>query len=505
MVCASSLEAGQMGRMGRMEFSLQRQQHGRIRPMALVTMATATLLISVCNLIQNHPMLHGVHAYSPSIRISQRHHQCEPSSTRQRRGRQPVPMQSSRHWNNGINGVNDRNTHILFGAGSDAAIQRAANETMHHDESLNKNTATHQETKSKMTDLLPSIMPLPTKSRKAMIPFTPNRLSSSAIPSLQTAPAFQSHNLLSTSESKGPTTKPKPKPPSWKERLVDVSNLASLLCVLDCTLLPLVSMAIPALSWGMGFATGSATTAAAAAAATTTTGSNSFILTTALSSFLAHLPAVSHGIAIYFVIPVGLLTTIVNYFFGHKEVRFSSLSLLGVAMIYAANSCSGVGIPVVDVWLRTWGIAAAHGVQDAAHGGAGHIHNACGALVGAATTGMMTHAICPEGLAHRLTNTLGCALLLGSNYYSKRYMKGKSDRGGCAASRLAFAWGGKRAVCPPGCGCESPRYGTNTSGSAIMGGETFFQWESGKVGGSKGRGRRGGGKVLTRFVARFRH
>lgn len=245
---------------------------------------------------------------------------------------------------------------------------------------------------------------------------------------------------------------------SWKERLLDVSNFASLLCVLDCTLLPLVSIAIPALSWGVGFIIGS--------------GGASTAVPPTLSAFLAYLPVLSHGIALYFVIPVGLLTTVINFFFGHREVKFSMTALFGVALIYAANSSTGVGIPSIDAWLQSTGIVAG-----SVHDHSGHVHNACGAVVGAATN-MMAHT-CPEGWAHRMTNTAGCAFLLGSNYASRKYMEEKNA--GCAASALAEAWGGDSAgrpmVCPPDCGCERPSFGTNGSSSSRLGGETFFQWE----------------------------
>jgi len=274
-------------------------------------------------------------------------------------------------------------------------------------------------------------------------------------------PLFQSspNEQLSKEYKNSPTIKTETT--SWKDRLIDVSNLASLLCVLDCTLLPFVSIAIPALSWGVGIITGS----------TAITSSNPIM--TGLSSFMAYLPAISHGIALYFVIPVALLTNIVNYFFGHKEIRFSLLSIVGVTLIYAANG-SGVGILSIDTWLNSMGIVAS------AHTGHGaHVHDMCGAVVGAAT-GMMAHT-CPEGLVHRMTNTLGCAFLLGSNYASKKYMENKSEAG-CAASALAEAWGsgdsgGKKYVCPPGCSCESPKVDE----------ELFFQWNMSSRKGMRGR------------------
>lgn len=273
---------------------------------------------------------------------------------------------------------------------------------------------------------------------------------------------------------------------SWKERLLDVSNFASLLCVLDCTLLPLVSIAIPALSWGVGFIIGS--------------GGASTAVPPALSAFLAYLPVLSHGIALYFVIPVGLLTTVINFFFGHREVKFSMSALFGVALIYAANSSTGVGIPSIDAWLQSTGIAAG-GVHDHA----GHVHNACGAVVGAATN-MMAHT-CPEGWAHRMTNTIGCAFLLGSNYASRKYMEEKNA--GCAASALAEAWGGdsggRQMVCPPGCGCERPSFGTKGSSSSRLGGETFFQWERASPGSERSSlGGKSGGVAGGRLFTRLR-
>jgi len=447
--------------------------------------AVAILLIAIA-CIQN-PCLHEVvHAYSPSMGIVSRtrHRGAFPTPSYQRcQSSQSGAKTSLRKYS--------WNTLALFGATNDG-IEGGANEV--HDESFHQDTTSSvSETKSKIDDekvfdnlLLPSTMTSSTVNSR-MVKRRATGLSSSVLlplsestPSQQMQPLFQTNNNP-TSEY-DTTTK---EATTWKERLMDVSNLASLLCVLDCTLLPLVSIAIPALSWGVGFVTGTD----ALGGATAATSSNSIMA--GLSSLLVQLPALSHGIALYFVIPVGLLTTIVNYFFGHREVRFSLLSFVGVALIYVANSSSGVGIPNVDAWLHSMGIVAtAHG----SHGA--HVHDACGAVVGAAT-GMMAHT-CPEGLAHRLTNTLGCAFLLGSNYYSRKYMEDKSQ--GCAASALAEAWGGGdgaggRAVCPPGCGCEAPSYGTSSGGSSRTGGEAFFQWE--KTPGGKSSEKKG--RSFTRF------
>jgi hypothetical protein len=268
---------------------------------------------------------------------------------------------------------------------------------------------------------------------------------------------------------------------SWKDRLIDISNIASFLCVLDCTLLPLVSIALPALSWLAGGLTSSA---------------NNNALLSGVSSIVDLLPALGHGIALFFVIPVGLLTTVVNYVFGHKQLRFSAAALFGVLLIYAANSSSGIGIARIDSFLTSSGIAThSHG----------HVHDACGAIVGA-TTGMLTHT-CAEGWAHRLTNTLGCAFLLASNHYGKKFMESQSK--GCAASALAEAWGGndagRRLVCPPGCGCEQPSYGASRVGSnAKSSGEMFFSWDRASRGDARVRGQAESGSRSSRFKGRFR-
>jgi hypothetical protein len=313
----------------------------------------------------------------------------------------------------------------------------------------------------------------------------PSETDQASLPLFQTTP---NNNMLSSQDSSSSNLSiDNTNTESWKEKLLDVSNFASLLCVLDCTLLPLVSIAIPAISWGVGFIIGAGGTSAA--------------VPPTFSAFLAYLPVLSHGIALYFVIPVGLLTTVVNYFFGHREVKFSMAALFGVALIYASNSSTGVGIASIDAWLQSAGIVAG-GVHDHA----GHVHSACGAVVGAATN-MMAHT-CPEGWAHRMTNTLGCAFLLGSNYASRKYMEEKNS--GCAASVLAEAWGGNSGgrqimVCPPGCGCERPTFGTKGSSSSMVGGETFFQWERTSPGnergsrGGKRSGVAGGRRLFTRF------
>jgi len=404
--------------------------------------------------------IYNVHAYSSTAHVSRIHHRGVASKSISNRYSTYHVSRSSK----------------LFSTNDDIILERttASDATMFQEGDQNIiDTANILQVEARNTDResqgfgnqLSSTMVSTTNTRRMIsnrkMTGLPLDMPTADIPLFQSSPNHQISQKYNTS----PTIKTEET--SWKDRLIDVSNLASLLCVLDCTLLPFVSIAIPALSWGVGIITGSGAAIA-----------NNNPIMASLSSFMAYLPAISHGIALYFVIPVGVLTNIVNYFFGHKEIRFSLMSMVGVALIYAANG-SGVGIPSIDTWLNSMGIVAS------AHTGHGaHVHDMCGAVVGAAT-GMMAHT-CPEGLAHRMTNTLGCAFLLGSNYASKNYMENKSESG-CAASALAEAWGGgsggKKYVCPPGCSCESPKVDE----------ELFFQWNMSSRKGMrtrKGRGSR---------------
>ncbi|KAL7466339.1 hypothetical protein ACHAXS_006655 [Conticribra weissflogii] len=323
--------------------------------------------------------------------------------------------------------------------------------TVEVENAVNDSAINNISNEAHLDNLLPSTMNLridgvgPTAAgRRKMIGVS----SSALIPSNETEFSPGRSNTVYNGKIQSENERPE----SWKDRLMDVSNIASFLCVLDCTLLPLVSVAIPALSWMVG----SITSLVGASLGTTTT-TNSVLL--ALSSVMAAIPAIGHAIALYFVIPVGILTTVVNYVFGHKELRFSLPALLGIMLIYTANS-NGIGISSVDSWLASVGIIA----QTHAH----HAHGVCSSVLG--------HS-CTLGWTHRLTNTLGCAFLLGSNYLSRKFME--ENRQGCAASAMAKALGGEGtlAVCPPGCGCENPvRYGAGGYGVAEIEGETFFQW-----------------------------
>mmetsp|Transcript_1756 Transcript_1756/g.2452 ORF Transcript_1756/g.2452 Transcript_1756/m.2452 type:complete len:294 (-) Transcript_1756:199-1080(-) len=137
----------------------------------------------------------------------------------------------------------------------------------------------------------------------------------------------------------------------WKERLRRVSTFASLLCVLDCTLLPIVTVILPLL----GLA-----------------GS---------PAHMAWIHALGHKMAMFFVLPVGGLAATLNYT-SHKKLSIAIPAAIGLLLVYLANAGSGV------LLVTQLPHDIAHAFQ-------------CGS-------------------AHRITNIVGCALLLGSNYVSRQ-------------------------------------------------------------------------------------
>lgn len=98
---------------------------------------------------------------------------------------------------------------------------------------------------------------------------------------------------------------------TWKDRLLKVSNIASILCMIDCTVLPLVTIALPLL----GLAA----------------------FTPAQVEWLHHF---GHQIALYFVIPVGGTAASLNYS-SHKQWKLSAPAALGLLFVYLSNGSGG--------------------------------------------------------------------------------------------------------------------------------------------------------------------
>lgn len=95
-----------------------------------------------------------------------------------------------------------------------------------------------------------------------------------------------------------------------REKLSKISNIASMLCVIDCTVLPTVTVLLPLIGLGAS---------------------------PAQAKWLHEL---GHSVAIYFVLPVGGLAATMNSL-SAKNPYLSSLAAIGLSMIYAANGHGG--------------------------------------------------------------------------------------------------------------------------------------------------------------------
>jgi hypothetical protein len=143
---------------------------------------------------------------------------------------------------------------------------------------------------------------------------------------------------------------------SLKERLLKASNFASMLCVLDCTILPMITIILPL-----------------------------FGIVAASPAQMEGLHELGHQLALWFVLPVGGLATTLNYN-NHRKLWISALGWLGLTAVVAANAGCHVPLP---------GGALGQALHHALH----TLHH---------------------GILHRVTNLAGCALLLTSNYLSHR-------------------------------------------------------------------------------------
>lgn len=131
----------------------------------------------------------------------------------------------------------------------------------------------------------------------------------------------------------------------WKAVLRTISNVASLLCVIDCTLLPIVTILFPLLNMALP---------------------------------LESLHHFGHAMAMFFVLPVGTLTTAFN-FSSHRRIQLLTMSIMGLIMIGLANSHA-----VPFHWIH-------------------------------------------HGWGHRIINVAGCTALLTSNYRSHQLVHKNCD------------------------------------------------------------------------------
>ena len=159
-------------------------------------------------------------------------------------------------------------------------------------------------------------------------------------------------------------------PKSWLDSLTSLANVASILCVVDCTVLPLVTVLFPL----FGLAAG---------------GSN----------MAGILETIGHSLALWFVIPVGMLATATGYL-GHRSRRPVLPSALGLLLVYLCNSGSGGGCCAHD-----------------------HVHDAAVGMASSwslLSVSSVLAALRSAGWVHRVSNLAGCALLLTGNYLSRR-------------------------------------------------------------------------------------
>lgn len=147
------------------------------------------------------------------------------------------------------------------------------------------------------------------------------------------------------------------------ETLLQLSSIASLLCVVDCTILPLVTLLLSFTGPGPGLMGGASSA-------------------TFLSTWLHEL---GHSIALFFVLPVGFFAATMN-FLAHRKPLISSLAVLGLLLIYISNGQGGMIFSLIP--------------------------------------NNISHALNCGDMAHKVCNITGCMLLMGSNYISHKTMKG---------------------------------------------------------------------------------
>ena len=144
---------------------------------------------------------------------------------------------------------------------------------------------------------------------------------------------------------------------SWNEKITKIANIASILCAIDCTVLPLFSVALSFLGV---FKTSTVSAGCC--------GGNDLI---------GH---IGHLFANYFVLPVAGTVAIMH--FATKKFIPSVLTTLGMSFVYVTNSHGG---PILKLLPHE-----------------------------------LNHILHHNPVWHRVVNLSGVALMLGANYLSKR-------------------------------------------------------------------------------------
>lgn len=175
---------------------------------------------------------------------------------------------------------------------------------------------------------------------------------------------------------------------SWKEKLLQFSTIASILCVVDCTILPILTIILPLL------------------------GMVSAVNTMLPFNHLLHHSG--HLMTIYFVLPIGFFATTTNYLYNHRQKWITAIGWFGLLLILAANSGTGGCGSIAADHVHTH---AHHAVHTAA------THVSLPLWDGFLQLVLSVRNTIQHGIYHRITNLSGCAFLIVSNYISHQYQK----------------------------------------------------------------------------------
>jgi uncharacterized protein YceK len=179
---------------------------------------------------------------------------------------------------------------------------------------------------------------------------------------------------------------------TWKEKLLQFSTIASILCVIDCTILPILTLVLPLL------------------------GMMSAVNTILPMNHLIH--HYGHLMTIYFVLPVGFFATTTNYLYNHRKKWITAIGWFGLTLILAANSgTGGCGSMLEHVH--------AHAHQSTHHvvANAVTVPTDLPFWDGIVQLVLSIRNTIQHGIYHRITNLSGCAFLIVSNYISHQHQK----------------------------------------------------------------------------------
>mmetsp|Transcript_32960 Transcript_32960/g.68667 ORF Transcript_32960/g.68667 Transcript_32960/m.68667 type:complete len:316 (-) Transcript_32960:79-1026(-) len=190
----------------------------------------------------------------------------------------------------------------------------------------------------------------------------------------------------------------------WKDGFLKLSNWASLLCVLDCTVLPVVTVLLPLVG-----------------------------IVAASPEQLEVLHQWGHSWALGFVVPVGSLATTLNYTQQHQQLSIALVGYLGLLAVLVSNGGVDFILGIITGNAVSSGSCHHHDHHDHHHHDHHHDHHLH-------HDHHHDHAVEEEqfswlneiqhGFLHRVVNLTGCLLLLCSNYLSRRHFQKQQQESG---------------------------------------------------------------------------